>query len=67
MNYSLKQIRDALECFDVGEEQIELALTALNELLTVLDGVEVKGRQNIDTLLGCMLAIDAIIGENKNG
>lgn len=68
MNYSLKQIRDALKCFDVGEEQIGLALTALNDLLDVLDSVEVKGRKNIDTLLGCMLVIEAIIGkEDSNG
>ena len=48
---------------DVAEPEISDEIEAL---LAELDEVEVKGRQSVDTLLGCMMAIDAIIGEQKN-
>lgn len=67
MNISLKQLGAALASLGVGEKQIEDATLALRDLIAELDGVEVKGRQNVDTLLGCMMALDAIIGEENNG
>lgn len=64
---TLKQIIPALQTLGVSTEHIEDAIAELRGLLTELDEVEVKGRQSVDTLLGCMMAIDAIIGEKQNG
>ena len=65
---TLKQIIPALASVGVGAEHIEQAMKELHALLDELDEVEVKGRQNVDTLLGCMLALEAIIGkEGDNG
>lgn len=67
MNITLKQIIPALISIGVSTEHIEAAMAELRGLLAELDEVEVKGRQSVDTLLGCMMAIDAIIGEKQNG
>ena len=64
---TLKQIIPALQTLGVSTERIEAAMAELRGLLAELDEVEVKGRQKVDTLLGCMMAIDAIIGEKQNG
>ena len=64
---TLKQIIPALQTLGVSTEHIEAAMSELRGLLAELDEVEVKGRQSVDTLLGCMMAIDAIIGEKQNG
>ena len=64
---TLKQIIPALISLGVSTEHIEAAMADLRGLLAELDEVEVKGRQSVDTLLGCMMAIDAIIGEKQNG
>ena len=63
MNITLKQLIPALTCLGVSAEHIELTIAELRSLLAELDEVEVKGRQNVDTLLGCMMAIEAIIGK----
>lgn len=65
---TLKQLIPALISIGVSEQHIDLAITELRGLLAELDEVEVKGRQKVDTLLGCMMAIEAIIGkEGENG
>lgn len=64
---TLKQIIPALISLGVSAERIEAAMAELRGLIVELDEVEVKGRQKVDTLLGCMMAIDAIIGEKQNG
>ena len=65
---TLKQLIPALACVGVDAEHIEAAIAELTILLAELDEVEVKGRQSVDTLLGCMMAIDAIIGKDgENG
>lgn len=61
---TLKQLIPALISLGVSAELIEEAILKLQEMLTNLDEVEVKGRQKVDTLLGCMMAIDAIIGKD---
>lgn len=63
MNISLKQLIPALISIGVSTEHIEAAMDELRGLLAELDEVEVKGRTNVDTLLGCMMAIEAIIGK----
>lgn len=64
MNITLKQLIPALISIGVSAEHIDLAITELRGLLAELDEVEVKGRQQVDTLLGCMMAIEAIIGKD---
>ena len=64
MNITLKQLIPALISLGVDGEHIEKAIAELNALLAELDEVEVKGRQNVDTLLGCMMAIEAIVGKD---
>lgn len=61
---NLKQLIPALACVGVDAEHIEAAIAELTILLAELDEVEVKGRQSVDTLLGCMMAIEAIIGKD---
>lgn len=63
MNYSLNQIRNTLKSMGVKTDCINSAIKSLKELLRNLDDVEVKGRKNVDMLLGCMMALEAIIGE----
>lgn len=64
MNISLKQLIPALISIGVSTEHIEAAMDELRGLLAELDEVEVKGRTNVDTLLGCMMAIEAIVGKD---
>ena len=61
---TLKQLIPALTCLGVKTDTIYGAINELQNLLVELDQVEVKGRQNVDTLLGCMMAIEAIIGKD---
>lgn len=70
--YSLEQIRaavDALETVDgeknLAVEKIDHAIVSLKMAQDELDGLAVKGRKTIDTLLGCMLAVDAVIGKEE--
>lgn len=65
MNVTLKQLIPALQSLGVSAEHIEVAISELYGLLAELDEVEVKGRTQVDTLLGCMMALDAIIGDKK--
>lgn len=64
MNITIKQLIPALISLGVGTEHIDAAMDELRGLLTELDEVEVKGRAKVDTLLGCMMAIDAIVGKD---
>lgn len=44
-------------------ENIEAAINALEAELDCLESVQVQGRDNLDKLLGVMLAIEMIIGK----
>ena len=61
---TLFQLLPALKFLGVEETQVNDAIASLCALQGVLDNVEVKGRDKVDTLLGCMMAIDAIIGKD---
>ena len=61
---TLKQLIPALKSLGVDAEHIDTAIAELCVLLAELDEVEVKGRQKVDTLLGCMMAIEALIGKD---
>lgn len=69
MNYSLVQIIEALEnlCIlggdkDTAVDKLRQAQELLKDALKDLDGLTVGGRSAIDTLLGCMMAIESIAG-----
>lgn len=64
---NLKQLIPALQSLGVSVDRINIVIEELSNLLDELDEVEVKGRQNVDTLLGCMMAIDAIVGNQREG
>ncbi len=61
---TLKNIIAALVSLDIPTESIDRAVTAFEAMLQELDEVSVKGRKNVDTLLGCMMAIEAILGKD---
>lgn len=61
---SLRQLIPALISLGVNKDHVDAAITELLCLLAELDEIEVKGRQNVDTLLGCMMAIEAIVGKD---
>lgn len=64
---TLKQLIPALISLGVDTASIDTCIAFLQGLLDGLNEVEVKGRQNVDTLLGCMMAIEAIIGKDGGG
>lgn len=73
MNYSLEQIIEALNTVvslngdkEPAIEKLKEANDLLDKALDDLDCVTVAGRSTIDTLLGCMMAIEAIIGKKGN-
>ena len=76
MGYSLKQIIDALETLCVIEGDKAPILLKLDEArqfiktaLQDMDSLSVQGRGALDTLLGCMMALEAIAGKDgyENG
>ena len=66
---SLRQLIPALISLGVNKDHVDAAISELLGLLAELDEIEVKGRQSVDTLLGCMMAIEAIVGKGgeENG
>ena len=65
MSITLEQLKEALISLDVDTNNVDTAINVLRDLQKDLDNVEVKGRQNVDTLLGCMMAIDSIVGQRE--
>lgn len=61
---TLMQLIPALISVGADPQKVNAAISALSDLLLELDEIEVKGRQKVDTLLGCMMAIEAIIGKD---
>lgn len=64
MDITLNLIIPALSSLGVSASRVKVAIKELDLLLSELNEVEVKGRQQVDTLLGCMMAIEAIIGKD---
>lgn len=61
---------DSLKCDgdkDAVLEQLASAIDALEDAVKSMDELTVKGRNSVDTLLGCMMAVDSITGEKNNG
>ena len=70
MNYSLKQIYDALNdlCVLDGDKapillKLDEASQFIKTALQDMDGLTVQGRGSIDTLLGCMMGLESIVGK----
>ena len=70
---SIRELKFALENLDViggdkGIEHVDSAIESLKIASDALNTVSVRGRANVDALLGIMFAIDMIIGkEGDNG
>jgi gamma-glutamyl phosphate reductase len=69
---SLIEIKRALdgiqkESGDDCARYIDEAIEKLKTAQEALNTVSVRGRHDVDALLGCMLGIDLIIGEDNNG
>ena len=64
---SLLKVKAAAHELGIDITHAEKAIGELRDFLNVLDGVSVKGRNNVDTLLGCMMAVEQIIGDENNG
>lgn len=63
---NLYQLKSALNDLGVNCCLLLDAIDALNELKAQLDTVPVSGRENVDKMLGCMMAIDIIIGKGED-
>lgn len=68
---NLKQVKYTLENLDVidGDNNtvyVEQAMESLENAAEALNTIAVRGRENLDQLLGIMLALDMILG-NKEG
>ena len=73
MNYSLRQIQHAIEALpiqggdkDAVMEQLSCAIDAAEDALKSMDTLQVVTRGCVDTLLGCMMAAEAIAGKDNN-
>lgn len=68
---NLKQVRYTLEHIDIidgdnSTEYIDKAVEALETAAEALNTIAVRGRDNLDQLLGCMLGIDMILGKEES-
>lgn len=70
---TLRQIYSAIDSLncdgdkDAVLEQLSSAIDALEDAVESMDELTVKGRNSVDTLLGCMMAVDSITGEKNDG
>lgn len=70
---TLKGIKSALESIqpcggDASTKYIDEAIGCLETASEALNTISVRGRLDVDKLLGCMMGIDMIIGkEDGNG
>lgn len=75
MNYSLKQIYDAMDnlCVLEGDKapillKLDEAQQFIRTALADMNSLSVQGRGALDTLLGCMMALETIAGkESEDG
>lgn len=62
---NLKQLKYTLGNLGLSSEKVDAAMTALEELGEALEEISVKGREQIYQLLGCMMGIEQIIGNEE--
>lgn len=64
----LYNVKNATDELGVDGTLLQAAIDKLKDFAAALDDVRVSGRENVDKLLGCMMALDIIIGkEDGNG
>ena len=68
---NLKQVKYTLEHLDYvdgdcPDKYIDTAIEALETASEALNTIGVRGRDNLDQLLGVMLAIDMILGKEES-
>lgn len=68
---NLKQVRYTLEHIDIidgdnSTEYIDKASEALETAAEALNTISVRGKDNLDQLLGCMLGIEMILGKEES-
>ena len=64
----LQNVKNATDGLGVDGTLLQAAIDKLKDFAATLDDVCVSGRENVDKLLGCMMALDLIIGkEDGNG
>lgn len=64
----LQNVKSATDDLGVDGTLLQAAIDKLKDFAATLNDVCVSGRENVDKLLGCMMAIDIIIGkEDGNG
>ena len=64
---TIYQIRDALQELPCSGEKPDLnrAISEIKCNIAILEELEVKGKANLDTLLGCILALEQILGTEE--
>ena len=64
----LYNIKNAVDALGVDSGLLQDAINALKDFAAALETVPVSGRECVDKMLGCMMALDIIIGkEDGNG
>lgn len=68
---NLKQVKYTLEHIDIidgdnSTEYIDKAVEALETAAEALNTISVRGKDNLDQLLGCMLGIEMILGKEES-
>ena len=62
---NLKQLKFTLGVLGIDSEKVDVATEALTELAQMLEDIPVKGRDVVDQMLGCMMGIEQIIGNEE--
>ena len=62
---NLKQLKYTLGNLGIESGKVDIAVSALEELGESLEKITVQGREAIDQMLGCMMGIEQIIGNDE--
>ena len=63
---SIYEIKTAMERDGIPTEELMQAIDHLENVLVELDSIQVSGRRKVENMLGCMMAIEQIIGEEAD-
>lgn len=62
---NLKQLKFTLNNLGIESGKVDVAISALEEVSESLEKITVQGREEIDQMLGCMMGIEQIIGNEE--
>ena len=62
---NLKQLKFTLTNLGIESGKVDVAISALEEVSESLEKITVQGREAIDQMLGCMMGIEQIIGNEE--